>query len=214
MNIYWLYLESYTMVFSETTQTLIYNTLSGAHVLISNDGEEYKLIQRLISHPDIYLLQITEKELSQMKINRFVQKLRDKFIAELIDCRLTTNKPVIPYPQLQLMSSLNNLKLDEESSVGNKIIDYLQKVTIQLTGSCPLYCIDCDYAYKQQIVCSKLFPEELSLEQIRKLLFFIKNSPTGIVDLVGGDVFSYSNFSEIICLIRLTPMIHFNLNCH
>lgn len=140
MNTYWLYLESYTMVFNETSQTLIYNTLSGEHLFIPKSGEVNNLLQRLILPPDIYLLQITEEELTNEVIKSFVWELRHKFMGELIDCRLTTDKPVILYPQLQLMASVKNLNLNDEDSIGDNILDYLQKITIQLTGSCNLSC--------------------------------------------------------------------------
>ena len=130
MRTYWLYLESYTMVFSEKERTLIYNTLSGEYIIINNYGKAYKLIQELISEPDIYLTQITEEVLSESEVFNFVKLLRNKFLAELIDCRLVTDKPVILVPKLRLMESVKE-NLEESISLDEDILSYLQKITIQ-----------------------------------------------------------------------------------
>lgn len=213
MNTYWLYLESYTMVFSETSQTLIYNTLSGEHLFIPKSSEVNNLLQRLILPPDIYLLQITEEELSNEVIKSFVWELRHKFMGELIDCRLTTDKPVILYPQLQLMASVKNLKLNDEDSIGDNILDYLQKITIQLTGNCNLSCPTCEYAYKQHIVCHKQ-KEELAIEQVQNIILHAKNSPVNTIETTGGNPFLYTKFIEFCHLLSTTPSLHFNIYCH
>ena len=212
MRTYWLYLESYTMVFSEKERTLIYNTLSGEYIIINNYGKAYKLIQELISEPDIYLTQITEEVLSESEVFNFVKLLRNKFLAELIDCRLVTDQPVILVPKLRLMESVKE-NLEESISLDEDILSYLQKITIQLTGDCSNHCQSCNFAYKQHTVCHKIPQKEIPIGRLMYLMDYIKNSSVTTVYLTGGNPFSYSAWTELIHIFQRSQSLIFNICC-
>ncbi len=214
MNTYWLYLEPHTVVFQDSETFLLYNTLSGDNEHIQKGTPESELIERLISTPDVYLLQINEDELMHDNIVTFIRKLRDVFIAEQIDCRLTTNKPMILYPKLRLFESVENVQADYKSSIGDNILQYLQKVTIQITDNCGLLCNSCDLACRLLTTCTKRgSAKELSINEIEEILRITQNSSTSIVNIIGGDIFLYHNFKQLCELMNRYNKLTYDLYC-
>ncbi|WP_293738808.1 TIGR04150 pseudo-rSAM protein [uncultured Parabacteroides sp.] len=208
MNTYWLYLEPYTMVFSEKEKSLIYNTLSSEYLQIPNSGKAYSILQRILSSPDIYLLKIEEDELFEKEVIAFVKNLQSKFLGEYIACHMTTRKPVILYPKLKLLRSVKNME-----TMGKDILAYLQKIVIQITGKCTCQCSVCSYAYKQITVCNRLCDKELDLDILLQLITIIRNTSAKSIDIIGGNPFFYSSFEKMLEVIKLTPMLQFNIKC-
>lgn len=197
MNTYWLYLESYTFVFSETTKYFFYNSLSGNNFVINKKEEINLLISSLLDPENMYCIELTQKERSLPVVEFLIKQLRASFAGDIIDKRFVKSKPVILYPKMRLMRSLDNILYDKELDLGDKILSYLHSVTFQLTGNCKLNCLSCGRGYKQIPICKKNNGQELSLEAMEKVVQTIFASPVSNIYLKGGNIFLYSELDKL-----------------
>jgi len=138
MRKYWLYLESYTMIFNKEQTFLFYNTISARHFKICPKGFLFDIMEQLQDIDNGYCVEISDLELNLQETIEFVQLLRKNFRGDVIDQELTKMKPFSLYPVSSVMRNRERLKSNPDLSVGEKIMDYLHILTIQITGTCAL----------------------------------------------------------------------------
>lgn len=214
MGKYWLYLESYSFVFCETTKTLFYNSLSGAYFILPNNNLINGIVTKLTDPVEMYCTEISKEESEIGEIASFIFLLQNNFIGDVIDQKVLPTKPVIIYPQLRIIESIENLLKEQEDSVGKNIKSYLHKIIIQITDKCNLNCVNCNSVYKQVTTCNSMYGTELSFFTIQKLLDSIIESPVHTIFLKGGNPFLYTEFDNLYNYIELNKNKKFSFLCN
>ena len=192
------------MIFKKKQTFLFYNTISGQHFKICPQEYLSGIMEKLQDMDNGYCVEITETELNLQETTKFVQLLRENFCGDLIDHDLTKMKPFSLYPVLSVMKNRERLKSNPDLSVGEKIMGYLHALTIQITGICDLKCKSCPENYLQTISCSSS-GSELEHECINKILEQVSGCGLGFINLVGGDIFRYTNWKKLMFLLQQYP---------
>ena len=198
-NEYWFYLETYVFIWDNPDEILVYNTISGKGYVYKNTPELSNIIADLEDKNNLYCISISEKDLNCQIIHDFIFSIRDNFCGDLINKSYFKQKPLVVIPEL----NVNDKSLtDTESLKRNLVSDVyavknLLEVTIYLTGICNFDCKDCFHAYQQITWCHKnknILPKEL----LFNILYQIINTSVCEVKFLGGNVFSYPFWDELI----------------
>ena len=208
MRTYWLYLESYTMIFKKEHTALFYNTISGQHFKLYTPLFLLDVIEKLQDIENGYCIEISESELYLQETKDFIQLLRENFCGDVIDLEFTKVKPFSLYPVSSVMKNRERMKSNTDLSLGEKIMEYLHILTLQISGVCELKCESCSSIYRQTISCTSSV-YELAYEFIEKILDQISGSRPGTINIIGGDVFRYTNWEKLIFLLNQYPYHYF-----
>jgi pseudo-rSAM protein len=205
---YWLYLESYTFVFNDTSKFLFYNSLSGEHFNVTKNIVIDGVINKLLEPSNFYCINITEDELKDPIINSLIKKLRDSFTGDYINKKFTNEKPMILFPQLRLMKSVHSEGID----IGNKIMNNLHSLTVQLTDYCDFNCDICESAYKQVITCNKCSGVNLPFQLFEDLVEKISTSTVSNIGIKGGNLFLYPDIDKLHEFMKSNTSFSYNLH--
>ena len=200
MKEYWLLLESYVFLWSNASETLIYNSLSGKGLEFKNTNELKLIIEQLEDKVNLYCTGINDLDLQNASIREFVDAVRENYCGDIFDKSLFTQKPIVVIPDLHVDNE--KLRSDETAQFDvNAYKWYVEKnlleLTIYLTGDCTLKCKDCDTACKQIKWCHKneaFLPKKTLFE----LLNQIRYTSVFEVKFFGGNIFQYPYLDELI----------------
>ncbi len=148
MKNHWLYLEPYVYVNTVAGKTLFYNTLNGA-ALESAHPEIVNLARRLCNTKNLYVVKLSDAQLTREPFAQFIASLRETFMADLLDARQFKERPMQFMPIHKNMREINPGSADRTRSPGENILDYLHALTIRITDACSLDCPQCPRAHKQ-----------------------------------------------------------------
>lgn len=91
----------------------------------------------------------------------------------------------------------------------DELKDYLNVITLYINDRCNRCCPMCKSAYKQFLFCFKrdAAKNEMDIDDIAKLVKELKNSKLYKLNIVGGNIFCHSKFSEIINTLNQARLI-------
>jgi pseudo-rSAM protein len=196
---YWFYMEPYVHIAVKQGNALVYNTLNGKTIEEENPVI-VNLIKKIDSKKNLSVIKLSEAELAEPVISNFVKRIREHFSGDLIDTSCSKGKPIQMLPRVKIQKDVEEAKPGGESAVGEGILDNLTELTLYISNRCGLNCPFCKNAFKQFLTCTKNNtnkPQELKLEDIIKFLNESQGSPIHRLNIVGGDIFSYSKFGEL-----------------
>jgi pseudo-rSAM protein len=162
------------------------------------------IIEQLQDIDNGYCVEIAEHELNLYEMIEFVELLRKNFCGDAIDQEMTNMKPFSLYPVPYVMKNRKKLQSDSDLSIGEKIMDYLHVLTIQITGVCDLKCVSCSNSYLQTISCNS-FGEKLEYETVEDVFKQISGCNLSSINIIGGDVFGYQDWEKLIFLLHQYP---------
>lgn len=217
MKRYWFLLEAYVFIWTNKSHIMCYNALSGKHCIFLIRKEIYRIVEQLLMEENAYCIELTEKDMHHPNVESFIKTLRDMFMGDLYDQSLCPQKPIVVYPSVSInedfkntIEGTNNLEL-----FGQKILNNLDTVTIQLTGQCNLQCPFCNNIHKQTLWCNKN-EEELNYHLLLDLLQQIDNSHIPHVNFIGGNILCYTNISTFLMNLdsySFSQTFYINLHC-
>ncbi len=207
----WLYLHPYVYLSIKKERALLYNTLNHELLEYSKESPIFALIQRLGNDNNLYVIKIKTADIDP-SIETFINQIREVFIGDIVDTRLSTKKPIQLKPILNLQKTfqyLTNRDDKPKSLVADEIPDYLNTVTLYLNNTCPQSCHMCQDGYKQFLSChsNPRLPQELSIEHLQTLLQQSQNSKLFKLNLTGGNLFSYTLLEETMSLLNQIPVL-------
>jgi pseudo-rSAM protein len=208
---YWLSLYPYVYVSVKKDRAILYNTLNHNLLEYESDCSIFKLIKRLDSPSNLYVIKIKAGEIDG-ETGEFIDRLRSLYFGDVIDTTLSSRKPVQFKPILNLQKTLDSLTLDDGKSmvmVHDEIPDYLNIVTLYVNSDCNQSCTICRDGYKQFLCCHKSDRngKHLSLENISTLIDQIKTSSLHKLNITGGNLFSYSMLNELVKYLNQTGVL-------
>lgn len=197
-NSYWFYFEPFVHVSIKQNNLLLYNTLNGKAIQYNNNCEILKLVKRVTDERNLLVIKLSYKDLQNHEIADFVSRVRKYYMGDILDSSYSKIKPIQLMPILNIESEL--LAKSNETYIGQDIMNYLREVTFYINNKTrqklPLF-ID---SYRQFLFCynKQNIYKELNLEKIGNLLSDSKGSSLSKINILGGNIFTYSRFSELV----------------
>ena len=206
MREYWLYLETYVFLWSNRREIIVYNTLSGKGYVYPDASELKSIVAQLEDKSNLYCISINEEDMKCPVVCDFIFSIRANFCGDLLDKSIFKQKPVVIIPELcvneEAFISAKTFKRDIVSGIN--AVKNLLELTIYITDDCPLNCKDCDQTYKQIAWCRKTKGKNiLAKEAFFDILTQCRNTSLSEIKIIGGNVFSYPFWDEIIDELKM-----------
>jgi len=198
---YWFFLHPYTFLSVKSHEALLYNTISGEHIITQHKKLRDYLFE-LSEMSNNYAIKIDGSCFDQAIVD-FIFRVRDSFVGDLYEIEDETKKPVqfFPHPILQLKTGNRASNFDlEPVLLEDNYEDYLNSIVLQLTNSCSQNCHICSYAYKQFTCCySNPGIQHLDINLLGKLLDDLEgNFRLNTMNIIGGNLFHHPDFYRIV----------------
>ncbi len=199
----YFYLEPYVYVSVKGQSAIIYNTLSHSIIEIISNTVIIELLNKLINKNNLYVVELTEKDLNNEIISDFIGKAREFFIGDLLDVSISDKKPIQFIPVIKFKRDMNDT-IDDA-----RIMHDLTELTLFLNSSSN----SIKKQNQQFPFCSSNFTcsNELDFNVISDLLPIVKSNLEQI-NISGTDIFHYSRFNDLIDIIKEIPNISFLIN--
>lgn len=206
---YWFYLEPYVYAVVKGDVALLYNTHSGEALLYKKQPLIAQWVRRLRSKKNLYITKLTAKQLSEPGIARFLYHIRKRLIGDLIDTTLSDGKPFLMMPVLDIERDVETFKKGAPEMVGRDIMGYLSEMSVYINNVCDRNCSICRHAYRQFLYCycdGRRY-NELDTTIIDRLIEETAGSSLVSVNILGGDIFKYSRFEELLVILNRSPAL-------
>jgi len=218
-QLYWFYLEPFVHISIKQDNVLLYNTLNGGIIDYRSNPSILRLLKKLKSKKNLLVTKLSDMDMKCPDILRFVKKVRNHFMGDIIDASLSTVKPIQMMPQLDIQKDIERFKKELKSLVGENIMNYLNEISIYINGYCQQHCSFCKKAHKQFLFCtSKDDDRELEIETISQLLEETEGNSLSNINILGGNIFFYSKFKELTRILNQWPFLKtyyiYYLNLH
>jgi pseudo-rSAM protein len=207
---FWIYLESYVFVEIKADQVLLYNTLDHERIE-SSKIEIIKLVKSIYDSENGGVGLLDNNLLKKKSIKKFVDDVRNKFMGDIIDIKLSKEKPIQLLPKI----SINNNSRVLKNKTGENILNYLTEITLYINTSCTQSCQYCNTYLNQFNCCSKFNGEslELDLPNIKKILSETLYAPIYRINIFGGDISLFNNVSGLLEVLQpYQDICNFNIN--
>ena len=206
MKKYWFYLEPYTFIREKQEEVMLYNTLSGVHILFVQDAATKPIVSSWLDANNLYGVELTESDMEKTSVKKLIFRVRESFSGDIVEIGPNQQRPVSLQPFLNFQMDrqrLENLKAgDANKQYGDRILHHLFELNLYITGICPNDCPCCDKYYKQTVCCTKHGKDALQPQQIEKLLQTITHSSVKCINILGGDLFSNGLLSEYMDVLN------------
>jgi len=202
----------------------IYTELQGNSILFYNTLTGEKRDFCFDSHTAVWFKKLHDKQQISFKsgmeipciLDDMLKNLTANGFGSLLDNNIFSVKPFVPKFKLKIMEAFSENHA-QNLSKGMNILDYLAEITIYLNATNPdnLNSAIWQQAYKQFIAPANLpnSKQELDFELLRS---FIRQAADKTINLnlLGGSVFEYSHFAELIDFLqtesyKFSPVLHF-----
>ena len=186
------YISYRTYQFSEEWHTIIYNHQSKQYCFLESLSSQ--LFDTLVNAEDAIQAFIENHEISEAELNDYIEQLIFLGI----------------FGEVSDNSDSVSDKVDNEDNSG-VIIDFSQKLYenglfyafhLDVTNRCNLHCIHCYHPFEEYI-----FKDELSYEQITRLIDDIYDLGVFNITLSGGEIFVRKDIFEILEYISNKRML-------
>lgn len=167
---YWFYLESYSFLFRNEYEAVIYNTLNGAYLRCPNHAVVNQILDSWENSANGYGARLNIENLKDETVQNFIDLVRDSFSGDLIPLENIDLHPYHFKPTLFINSNLRIKKEDKIESIGERVMQNLHEVTLHLANKCSKNCDYCSYSYLQTNHCTQFNTETLTLEDYVGLL--------------------------------------------
>lgn len=195
---YWLYLEPYVHVSSNDHAVLFYNSLSGARFEIPASSRARDLVLELTDPVNGYVTRVTGTDLQNPAVANLVNKIRKKFMGELLNTEWSAGKPVNIYPEAYFKSHLTRKMV--ETPGADDLIDldnYIHEITIYLNSLGKTGPDPCPKAFRQFIFPGNTLEEDIDLpgDALKDLVVFLSRFKITMLHISGADISRYPGFT-------------------
>ncbi len=200
---YWFSIETYIHIALKKEELLLYNPLNGGLLEYTKQDHPaiFRLIKRLRSPKNLQVAALSKRDLENPLIEGFIADCRRLFMAELIETSFSSGKPVQMMPVLAIKKDMGKMKKDPDRSVSEEAMKFLNHFAIHVNGACSQNCGICGNGYKQFVCCTKS-RHELSVASLSRLLEEISGCSIRKLDILGGDIFSHSQYEAMMETIQ------------
>ena len=208
---YWFSLKSNVYVEFKEKEILLYSTQNGNHIKTSIN-ENISLIKEMYLPENLGVIRLYKTKLTDSDINNFVDKVLEQDLGDLLDIEKNPQKPIRLIPILNLQKDVEKLtkRKENETLFAKDTIHYLLELNIYLNEVCDNNCKYCKSYYKQMPCCTANNSEcELSVDVFENIFQQVAHSPTGRINILGGNILKHSHLNELInIMIPFKELIH------
>ncbi len=107
-------------------------------------------------------------------------------------------------PRVKIQEDFDRFRRVGRASGGEDVLQYLWGLTLYVNSACRQKCAGCARHHRQFVFCTRErgWHSELEFEKVAALFEEVQASRLGTVDVIGGDVFSYSRLRELAGLLK------------
>lgn len=196
---YWLYISSDVYCCIKGEKALLYNTANGRH-LETDSTVNIRLLEALHETTSLGSIGFEGARLQDDTLREFLTRFCEAGMGGLVDRQEQPQKPVQMMPMLNLQQDIERLPTYSTMILARNSLNYLLELNIYLSNTCMQNCSLCGHYFLQSLCCTRL-PEvdtELELEDLSHLLHQVKHSAVGRINLLGGDIFNYRYFQDLL----------------
>jgi len=205
---YWFYLEPYTYAALQEDHLLLYNTLNGTSIEVTDNPVVTDLMKRVTDRKNMLTLSLSQADLDNEPIGTFVREIRRRFMGDIIDARMLGGKPIQIPSDAKIMKALEKQPEGKIDHQGLKIVQNLTGLTLYLNDSSAGLESFREDAYKQfSAPCSGLPGQTVQQLNIDHLLPFLEEARYGMLDhikILGGNIFEYPHLGELVEVLNRT----------
>lgn len=202
MKMYWLYLEPYTFVFKGLREYLIYNTINGKFINVSNTSTVCSIIHALNERDSGYCISINEIELANKDLADFVDSIRYIFAGDIVECSDLKTKPAVLKPILRFSDNYSRTNSLSEADFSKNILLNVCSVVLYVDTNCTHSCKYCDSYLKQFLFCTNRNNlNQLSLNEYKLLFDKLIVANVNRLNIVCNDLSSLF-FNELLLLLK------------
>lgn len=201
--LYLFFIESYTFIFHQKEEWILYNTLNGAYIRCPNHPELISILKELENPENGYCIRLSAQTLGYPAVNSFIKQVRESFSGDLVKENPGQKKPYIFKPMLFFNYTPEKLTEKNLALFGERILLNLSEVTFFLHQHCERSCEDCDNYHKQTLHCAS-FPGEkpaLTTEDYIRIIGQLDANGVERLNLAGGDWFTDETLKRLIPFI-------------
>lgn len=200
-------IEPYVHISIKKNNALLYNTLTGKVLEYNEEPEIIQFIKKVKSGKNLLFITLTNHYLeNHPKIAGFIRTVRKHFFGDIYVFDPREDKPIQMMPILNVQRDVKKMKQQSEWSVGEDIKNYLTEISLYVNSRCDQNCIMCGDAYKQFLCCHRkgknITGKELDIQSIRHFINETKGSSLFKINVLGGNIFSYPELTELIALLK------------
>lgn len=156
MEKYWLLLESYTFIWSNKNEIVLYDTLSGRGTYLKNNMDISRIVNQLTDISNLYVTEINETDLSNTNINKFIKSLQNRFLGDIYPQSMFPNRPLVLIPKSNINDDTDSIAINDNNAIlGQELLKNLTSITIHLSENCTNNCDACLDSWKQMQWCVK-----------------------------------------------------------
>ncbi|GHS98489.1 hypothetical protein FACS189421_07180 [Bacteroidia bacterium] len=204
-KIYWIVLEPYVHVSFTGNEVFVYNTLDGSFIE-SGSKSIIELLHSITESPQ-GLVSRTGFFLEEETMKDFILQLRNKFMGDIIDTRLSQGSPIQLLPILNLQNSAERLKNDDERTVGENVFTHLHELLIFLDNPDTFPTKYYPTTLKGRIEEYPQINTGLNFPKIKKLLDQLPPAKKDLtVNFLMKDLLEYRDLDELISLLEKIPV--------
>lgn len=188
---FWFYLEPYVHLSFGKKKTVLFNTLNGEIIEISDNSSLFLLINKFKRKEELYTIEISNKEFLDINVKGFISEIKEKYFGDLIPVNWTTKKPIQMSPILYIQKRIGENQYDDIEE-----LDYLNHLNIELNRS----NVENNKGFQGIFVDTNYnYDEELDFKQVKRVFNKINTIPD--LSIYGNDIFEYKYINELVTFI-------------
>ena len=191
---YYFYFECYTCIKTTETCALILNTFDNQKI-ISSDKRIIALIEKMIAKKNSVLEIDFDNFYKDDLYQSFFDEVRNKYMGDLIDVKLSKGEPVNFYPIPKVEDNIRKKEKQDKSIDFNFLCNSLFNLTLFLNTACRHNCPHCKDYGKQFHCCTKFSCKDacnsIDSEIIEEIFNYARFENLNRIHLLGGDISLY-----------------------
>jgi len=197
------YLASYIYYVKRSNNRLmLYNTKSG-EVIERNSIACCNLVDEIYNPSNLGVIDFDENEFKDTEVGSFVEEIVTKNFGNIHQQKKNSPQLINLLPILNLQNDVERLKVNNEFLIGENLLKYLNELTIYINNVCTQNCSYCTEYFKQAKSCYKESTNNcLEISCIKNILDSLAYSSLKKINVLGGNIFSYPYFEELLALIQ------------
>jgi len=206
---YWFYIETYVHISIKKNSLLLYNSFTGKALEYDgkSNGQILNLVKRMQSHDNLWIIRLTEEDLQDPEISKFVNDIRSQYMGDLLDTAHSQGKPIKTVPMFSIHKNVQLLKKQGNRSVGEGMMEYLTELFLYSNGDCPQDCHICKTAFKQFPCCTKVNSTKhgSKLSVLQDLFNQLAAASLTNINILGGNILAHEPLADLVTTLNRLP---------
>ncbi|MDO4754714.1 MAG: TIGR04150 pseudo-rSAM protein [Parabacteroides sp.] len=193
MKEYWFAVYPHCFLWLKGEEGLVYNTENHAKVSFWNTGLLAQKAEELSVMENLYCIRLTEKELSDDRLNSWVQTMTAKECAMLVEDNSTNERPLSLPPILKVQDEADYYRWEHRQGIDGNVIENLHRMVFHINGS--TYGNE---LYARQMLYPVATDTHLSTDSILRFARNARVSPFLTEISLVGNPFAYEGLDALI----------------